>query len=116
MTRQPVLHAADIFFQESEFAGMVVVPMRGDSMGDTIRIGDFAVIDTAQTDVGRAGVFAFLENGSVVIAQVQRVREDGRSTGRIECTPRNPRYMPFVLPLEDVRIIGRVVHKITRHL
>jgi hypothetical protein len=113
------LVAADIWFQDTELAGLAVVRMKAESMGDTIRRGDFALIDTEQTEVAGGGIFAILvENrSSPSIYQVEKVHENGRSTGRIRCTPRNPVYSPFELTLgEDARIIGRVVQKVTRFL
>lgn len=116
----PVLVAADVYFQDSELAGMPVVKMRGDSMGDTLRSGDFAIIDTTQTDVSQGDIYAVLEaegGCSVIITQVARVYQDGRSTGRIRCTPHNPRYAPFELTLgTEARIVGRVAHRFTRYL
>jgi hypothetical protein len=41
----------------------------------------------------------------------------GSHSRRIRCSYINPRYKPYVLDLIDpVRIIGRVVRKITRHM
>jgi phage repressor protein C with HTH and peptisase S24 domain len=109
-----VLIAADF-----EFEGMPVVRMRGDSMEDTLRSGDFAVIDTAQTDVSMGGIFVVLdlEFRGWRITQVEPIYQDCHSIGRIKCTPRNPRYKPSELTLgKDARIVGRVVERITRHL
>jgi phage repressor protein C with HTH and peptisase S24 domain len=109
-----VLIAADF-----EFEGMPVVRMRGDTMEDTLRSGDFAVIDTEQTDVSQGGIFVVLdlEFRGWFIAQVQPIYQDRHSTGRIKCTPRNPRYPPSELTLgTEARIVGRVVQKFTRHL
>jgi phage repressor protein C with HTH and peptisase S24 domain len=106
-----VLIAADF-----EFEGMPVVRMRGDSMEDTLRSGDFAVVDTAQTDVSMGGIFVVLPRTGYsgwCITQVEPIY--GHSTGRIKCTPRNPRYRPFELG-KDARIVGRVIERITRHL
>jgi phage repressor protein C with HTH and peptisase S24 domain len=105
-----VLIAADF-----EFDGMPVVRMRGDSMEDTLRSGDFAVVDTAQTDVSQGGIFLVLdlEFRGWRIAQV----EPSHSTDRIKCTPRNPRYKPSELMLgTEARIVGRVAHRFTRYL
>lgn len=111
----PVLIAADF-----EFEGMPVVRMRGDSMGDTLRDGDYVVIDQTDTHIGPPGIFAAwdLESGGrLLIRQVQRVFQDGHITGRIKCTPRNPRYMSFELTLgTEAIIIERVVQRITRRL
>jgi phage repressor protein C with HTH and peptisase S24 domain len=111
--RSILLVAADIWFPDPELAGLAVVRMRGDSMGDTLRNGDFALIDTQQTEIGCGGVFGVLDNGSVTIYQVEKLYPSRLE--RIRCTPRNPHYRPFELTLgKDARIIGRVVQKITR--
>jgi hypothetical protein len=115
--RLPILVEANLWLQNSELAGMPVVRMRGDSMGDTLRDGDFALVEVGHTDVADGGVFAIAQNGSVIITQVEPVYQSGRSTGRIRCTPRNPVYSQFELTLgEDARIIGRVAQRITRYL
>jgi phage repressor protein C with HTH and peptisase S24 domain len=112
----PVLVAADVYFQDSELAGMPVVRMRGDSMGEALRDGDFAIIDTTQTEVAQGGIFALLDdNDSMIIMQVTPVH--GSRGRRILCTYANPRYPPFELTLgKDARIVGRVAHRFTRHL
>ena len=114
----PVLVAADVLFQDSEFGDMPMLRIRGNVMGDTLRSGDFAIIDTTDTDISQGGIYAVStdEWPGIFITQVTRVR-DGRSTDRIRCTPHNPTYPPFELTLgSDARIIGRVAHRVTRHL
>ena len=115
MKQLPVLLAADVLFRDSEFGDMPVVRMRGDSMGDALRSGDFAIIDTEQSDFSQGVIFALLDDSaSVIIMQVTPVH--GSRGRRILCTYANPRYPPFELPLEDpVKIIGRVAHRLTRH-
>jgi phage repressor protein C with HTH and peptisase S24 domain len=115
--RTPInLVAADIWFQDPELAGLAVVPICGDSMQPTFRSGDYALVDTRQTEVAGGGIFAILENNrSVIVKQVEEVHYS--QAGRIRCTPRNPAYTAFELTLgEEAEIIGRVIQKITRHL
>lgn len=91
-----------------------IVPVRGDSMNDALFAGDRAIINLDDTDVGQDGIFALLDDSaSLIIKQVEVVR--GSRARRIICTSRNAAYKPFELELtEPVRIIGRVVGKITR--
>ncbi len=114
--QMPVLVTADVYFQDPELAGMPVVRMRGDSMGKTLRDGDFAIIDTTQTNVDQGGLFALLDdNDKMIIMQVTPVH--GSQGKRILCTYANPRYAPFELTLgTEARIVGRVAHKFTRYL
>jgi phage repressor protein C with HTH and peptisase S24 domain len=113
----PVLvAAADVLFQDSEFAGMPMVKMRGDSMEDALFDGDRAIIDLEDTDVSQGGIFAlFDDSAKLIILQVTPVH--GSRGRRILCTYANPRYPPFELTLgTEARIVGRVVHKFTRYL
>jgi hypothetical protein len=71
--RLPILVEANVWLQNSELAGMPVVRMRGDSMGDALRDGDFVLVETDNTDVADGGIFAIAENGSVFITQVEPV-------------------------------------------
>jgi hypothetical protein len=68
-------------------------------------------------DIGGGGIFAILQENqhSPSMYQVEKVYENGRSTGCIRFTPRNRVYTPFELtPGKDVEIVGRVVGKIAR--
>jgi hypothetical protein len=91
-----------------------IIPVRGDSMNDALFAGDRAIINLDDTDVGQDGIFALLDDSaSLIIKQVEVVR--GSRAHRIVCTSRNPAYKPFELELtHPVRIVGRVVGKITR--
>jgi phage repressor protein C with HTH and peptisase S24 domain len=114
------LVTADAYFgfqNDPELAGLAVVPMRGDSMAPILKSGDYALLDTRDTEVG-AGTFAVLsDTRAVIIMQLHRVYESGHSTGRAKSVYPNPVYGSQELTLgEDVKIIGRVVQKITRHL
>jgi Peptidase S24-like len=116
------LVAADAYFgiHDPELAGLAVALMRGDSMVPILQSGDYALIDTRDTAVS-AGIFAVLYEQSVVLMQLQPVRETGRSTGRVRRTWPNPLYGAHAVSDEltlgeDATIIGRVVQKVTRHL
>jgi len=93
-----------------------ILPIRGDSMVDTLFDGDRAVIDLDDTDVSQGGIFALVDdNGSVIIKQIELLRGVGSGPRRIRCKSRNPNYEPFELLLDDpVRIVGRVACRITR--
>jgi Peptidase S24-like len=67
--RAPILVGADVWFQNSELAGMPVLQMRGDSMGETLRDGDFVLVEAGHTDVSQGGIFAIVENDSVIITR-----------------------------------------------
>jgi len=91
-----------------------ILPVRGDSMTDTLYDGDRAIIDLDDTDISQGGIFALIDDsGSLIIKQVELLRGIERKT--IRCKSRNPLYDSFDLHLFDpVRIVGRVACKITR--
>jgi phage repressor protein C with HTH and peptisase S24 domain len=92
-----------------------ILPIRGDSMAETLFDGDRVIIDLDDTDVSQGGIFALVDDdGTVIVKQVELVRGGG-GRRRILCTSRNPSYKAFELALEEpVRIIGRVASRITR--
>jgi phage repressor protein C with HTH and peptisase S24 domain len=101
----------------ADLADLAFVPVIGNSMEPVILDGDRALINLDDRDVGRPGIFALLDDrGTLQLLQVELVR--GGSNGRrILCSYANPRYRPFELDLIDpVKIVVRVVHKVTRHL
>lgn len=93
-----------------------ILPIRGDSMADALFDGDRAGVDLDDVDISQGGIFAILDdNGSVIVKQVELLRDNKGNIRKILCKSRNPHYQPFELTLEDpVRILGRVAFRITR--
>lgn len=93
-----------------------ILPIRGDSMADALFDGDRAGVDLDDVDISQGGIFAILDdNGSVIVKQVELLRDNKGNIRKILCKSRNPHYQPFELILEDpVRILGRVAFRITR--
>lgn len=90
-----------------------IVRVRGDSMEPTLWDGDRVIVDRTDTDVRVDGIFAILDEGSLIIKQVEIVR--GTDPVEIICKSRNPSYSAFNLVLDgNSRIIGRVVARIGR--
>ena len=90
-----------------------IVRVRGDSMEPTLWDGDRVIVDRSDTDVRVDGIFAILDEGSLIIKQVEIVR--GTDPVEIICKSRNASYSPFNLILDgNTRIIGRVVARIGR--
>ena len=116
------LVAADAHFgfQDSDLASLAVVLMRGDFMAPILLDGDYALVDTKQTELDIGGIFAALYEQSVVLMRLQPIYGSGRSTrstGRVSRVRPNPAYGSDELTLgEDIKIVGRVVQKVTRHL
>jgi len=90
-----------------------IVRVRGDSMEPTLWDGDRVIVDRNDTDVRVDGIFAILDEGSLIIKQVEIVR--GTDPVEIVCKSRNTTYSPFNLILDgNTRVIGRVVARIGR--
>lgn len=90
-----------------------IVRVRGDSMEPTLWDGDRVIVDRTDTDVRVDGIFAILDEGSLIIKQVEIVR--GTDPVEIVCKSRNTAYSTFNLVLDgNTRIIGRVVARIGR--
>lgn len=90
-----------------------IVRVRGDSMEPTLWDGDRVIVDRTDTDVRVDGIFAILDEGSLIIKQVEIVR--GTDPVEIVCKSRNTVYSTFNLVLDgNTRIIGRVVARIGR--
>lgn len=90
-----------------------IVRVRGDSMEPTLWDGDRVIVDRTDTDVRVDGIFAILDEGSLIIKQVEIVR--GTDLVEIVCKSRNPAYSTFTLVLDgNSRVIGRVVARIGR--
>lgn len=90
-----------------------IVRVRGDSMEPTLWDGDRVIVDRTDTDVRVDGIFAILDEGSLIIKQVEIVR--GTDPVEIICKSRNTAYSTFNLVLDgNTRVIGRVVARIGR--
>lgn len=90
-----------------------IVRVRGDSMEPTLWDGDRVIVDRNDTDVRVDGIFAILDEGSLIIKQVEIVR--GTDPIEIVCKSRNSTYSAFNLVLDgNTRVVGRVVARIGR--
>lgn len=78
----------------------------GDSMGDTLHSGDFAIVDTDYTVADIDGVYVLQANGQLFIKRVTR-RIDGAHV--ITSDNPNVRTVDVLDGTHPVRICGRVV-------
>ncbi|AEF91378.1 putative phage repressor [Delftia sp. Cs1-4] len=79
----------------------------GDSMGETLHSGDFALVDTDCTAADVDGVYVLVANEQLFIKRVTR-----RIDGQLEVTSDNPnvRTVEVLNGSHQVRICGRVVY------
>ncbi|MDA8467628.1 peptidase S24 [Acidovorax sp. GBBC 3299] len=97
----------DAHLPRSRPEALQLVHAYGDSMGDTLRSGDFAIVDTDYTVADVSGVYVLQANGQLYIKRVSR-----RLDGRHEITSDNPnvRTVEVLDGSQPVRICGRVVY------
>lgn len=79
----------------------------GDSMGDTLRSGDFAIVDTDYQVADVSGVYVLQANGQLFIKRVSRLLD---GTHQITSDNPNVRTVEVLNGSEPVRICGRVVY------
>lgn len=80
-----------------------IISARGDSMAPTILDGDRLVVDGGDRRMGRtAAIFVVRRDGDLLVKQVT-VRG-----GTLTLASDNPDYPPFIVPAEDIEVIGRV--------
>lgn len=86
---------------------LTLVHAYGDSMGDTLHSGDFALVDTDCTAPDVDGVYVLEANDQLFIKRVTR-----RIDGRLEVTSDNPsvRTVDVLDGSHQVRVCGRVVY------
>ena len=81
------------------------ITVAGDSMEPLLRDGDEILVDTTPRPL-RDGVHVVRVGDSLLVKRVQT-----GIPGKLVLESENPAYRPIELPLDEVRIIGRVVWK-----
>ncbi|MCT8469430.1 hypothetical protein KZO85_12625 [Chromohalobacter canadensis] len=88
------------------------IKVRGDSMEETLADGDWVLVNQADTDYRREGVFLLLVSGERRIKRVQRL-----AGGALYLISDNEHYEPEMIPPEqmrEVKILGRCEVRIGR--
>src|SRR5690606_23982993 len=86
-------------------AHLAVLRVDGDSMEDTLRDGDFVLVDRSQSRFGREGIYALAIGEN---AWVKRLSLNLREK-LIRIISDNPAYPPQELEEQELFLIGRVV-------
>lgn len=85
---------------------LAVVQMSGDSMEPTLGNGDHALVDTAQMNLRREGIYALRLDDTLMLRRVTM----HPSTRRVTITSDNARYKPYEdLDPEALETLGRVI-------
>lgn len=95
----------------SDPSKLTIIRVAGDSMEPDYCAGDRILVDTGHTTPSPAGVYVLWDGLGVVLKRVEVVM--GSEPKRIRIMSINPAYPAYELPLDDVRINGRVVGKWT---
>lgn len=84
-----------------------LMEVRGDSMSPTLESGDRVMVDTRDTLPSPGGVFALFDGLGVVVKRLHYVTNSDPAMVRVISD--NPRHGEERHPLDDIRIIGRVI-------
>lgn len=88
------------------FSQLAVVQMSGDSMEPTLTNGDHALVDTAQLNLRREGIYVLKLDDTMMIRRVTM----HPATKRVTITSDNGRYKPYEdLDPEALEALGRVI-------
>jgi phage repressor protein C with HTH and peptisase S24 domain len=109
----------ELYFPEAQLAALGVSPgqvagikVRGDSMEGTLDDGDWVLVDLANRDPRRSGVFLLWQSGERRIKRVQRL-----PGGALQLISDNTHYPPEMIrpeEMRDVEILGRCEVRIGR--
>lgn len=88
-------------------ADLRVIEVEGQSMEPMLQNGDMVLVDTRKTSIIEPGIFVLFDGDGVVCKWVERAHEATEPMIRIKSE--NPRFSPYVVPAEQVQVIGRVV-------
>jgi phage repressor protein C with HTH and peptisase S24 domain len=88
------------------FSQLAVVQMSGDAMEPTLTNGDQALVDTAQANLKREGIYVLRLDDTMMIRRVTM----HPATKRVTITSDNARYKPYEdLDPEALEALGRVI-------
>jgi len=88
------------------FSQLAIVQMSGDSMAPTVGNGDHALVDTAQVNLHREGIYVLRLDGTLLMRRVTM----HPTTKRVTITSDNSRYQPYEdLDPAALETLGRVI-------
>jgi len=91
---------------QSPFSQLAVIAMSGDSMEPTLGHGDHALVDTAQVNLRREGIYVLRLEDTLLIRRVSM----HPATMRVTISADNVRYQPYTdLDPDALEALGRVV-------
>ena len=91
---------------EHRNAEIIIIRVVGDSMSPTIRPNDRVMVDTTNDWLGPDGAYLIWTEAGAVIKRLQLLPE---REPKVRCSSDNPRYDPYILPMSEVRVLGRII-------
>lgn len=88
-----------------------IVECEGDSMDPRIHDGDFVFIDTSRRVPSPPGIFALNDGFGQTLKRLELVPNS--EPPRVKIIPENPRHETYERHLEEVKIIGRYLCRLT---
>jgi len=89
-----------------------IIAVNGDSMQPTLVPGDRVMINKRQIAPSPDGLYAIHDGIGVVVKRIEVVQ--GSSPVRVRVKSDNPAHSSYEQPADEVRVIGRVICKVTR--
>lgn len=91
---------------------IAIIPVQGDSMGDTLSEGDFVFIDTRHRLPSPDGLYAITDDfGGIIVKRLEVVSQPRAEDVLIRIISDNPKHQPKERFLTEMSIIGRVVRR-----
>lgn len=91
---------------------IMILEVVGDSMSPTLESGDRLIIDTAHSRPVPDGLYIIDEGHGPMVKRLQLIRRS--SPPEIKIISDNSRHETYTLPLDEIRIIGRVSGRVTK--
>lgn len=90
-----------------------IFPVEGDSMIPTLTAGDRVLINRRQNQLSQDGLYAITGPTGVQVKRLQYV-QGTEDPVMVEVISDNPQHSKREVPMEQIRIIGRVICRISR--
>ncbi|MCU7611795.1 ECH_1013 family putative transcriptional regulator [Anaplasma capra] len=81
--------------------------VRGDSMSPTLVGQDVVLVDVSDKVAHPAGVFAIRDSMGILIRRLEYIRDSQNIRLHVVCD--NKKYSSYECPVDDIRVLGRVV-------
>lgn len=91
---------------------VIVIPVQGDSMANTLIEGDFVFVDTRHQLPSPDGIYCLADDfGGLVVKRLEVVSRPRDEEIQVKIISDNPRHEPKTRGISELRIIGRVLRR-----